>query len=239
MITDATSPLTTASTSSTSNSSSSTQTTVPGALGKNDFMKLLIAQMQNQDPLNPADSSQYAAQLAQFSSLEQLQNLNDSMTQSINANITLTQSINNTLASNLIGKDVKLSTTTIQNSGQGTIQLGYNLPATGKSATISIYDQNNNLVKTLDNLPVGQGDHQLSWDFTDNNGNNVQQGNYTYKIDATDNVGKSMTTASAYISGTVDSIKFTSSGTMLVVGNTEYQLSDISEILDPSSSGGN
>ncbi|MDP3830447.1 MAG: flagellar hook capping FlgD N-terminal domain-containing protein, partial [Ignavibacteriaceae bacterium] len=79
------------------------------SLGKDDFMKLMLTQLKHQDPLNPMEGSEFAAQLAQFSSLEQLSNLNELTAQSIDANYYLTQSINNTMTATLIGKDVKLS----------------------------------------------------------------------------------------------------------------------------------
>ena len=105
-VTDATNSTTTSATSSTGTSATSSSNTT---VNENDFLQLLIAQMQNQDPLNPMDGTQYVAELAQFSSLQELQDLNTNMTTSINANYTLTQSINNTLAGNLIGQQVKVS----------------------------------------------------------------------------------------------------------------------------------
>jgi len=229
-----------AATTSTSSTSSST-TSAAGSnsiLGKDDFLKMLIAQMKNQDPMNPMDSTQYAAQLAQFSSLEQLQNLNTSMTQSINANLTLTQSINNTLASTLIGKDVKIGSSTISNSGQSSVNLGYTLPSNAASASASIYDSMGNVVKTIDSIPIAAGDHQLSWNFTDNNGNSLADGDYTFQISAKDSSGNDIT-ADPFTTGTISGIKFSSSGTQLMINNAAYQLSDVQEILGTGTNGGN
>jgi flagellar basal-body rod modification protein FlgD len=222
------------SSSGTSSSGGTLSSSSAGGMTENDFLKLLVAQMQNQDPTNPMDSTQYASQLAQFSSLEQLQNLNTSMTQSLNANYALSQSITNSLASNLIGKYVTLGST-IQNNGQGSAEIGYNLPANAKSAEIDIYDSNNNLVKTISSVSLNQGEHKLSWNFTDNNGNSLPSGSYTIKMQATSLTGLSLS-ANAYAAGDVSAIKFGSSGTTLVVDNAEYQLSDVSEILtsDPN-----
>ncbi len=206
-------------------------------MGKNDFMKLLIAQMKNQDPMSPMDGTLFAAQLAQFCSLEQLQNLNDSMTTSINANYALTQSINNTLSATLIGKGVKISGADLENTGKNTVQLGYNLPGNASSVTINVLDSNGNVVKTFSNQPTTSGDNKLSWDFTDNNGNKLPSGKYTFSVTAKGTDGSDMT-VSLFKVGTVDGVKFSSTGgTTLTVDGADYQLSDISEILN--SSGGN
>src|SRR3989339_1106934 len=78
------------------------QTTKTTALGKDDFMKLLLAQLKNQDPLKPMDGTDFAAQLAQFSSLEQLSNMNTEL-----KNLSVNQmTMNYAQSVNMIGKDV-------------------------------------------------------------------------------------------------------------------------------------
>ncbi len=202
------------------------------SMGKEDFLQLLITQMKNQDPMSPLDNSDFAAQLAQFSSLEQLSNLNTSMTQSIDADYYLTQSINNTLTATLIGKDVKLSGQNIVNNGGEELDLGYNLPSEAKSVTVNIYNSQGVLVKTFEDSPNSSGDHKLFWDFTDNNGSKLPEGNYKMEIEAKDLNGESMT-VEKFIWGTIDGVKFGENGTTLLVNNTQFMLSDILEIINP------
>jgi flagellar basal-body rod modification protein FlgD len=225
--------------SSTSTTQSTTQSTAQtttastqGTLGKNDFLNLMIAQLKYQDPMSPMDGTQFASQLAQFSSLEQLTNLNTNVENSINANYVLTQSINNTMSASLIGKSVKLSGSSVQYANQDNVQLGYNLPSDAVSAQVNVYDSNGNIVKTINNAPTSSGDHQLSWDFTDNNGNKVPVGTYTFDVTAKDTSQSDMT-ATYFKYGTIDGIKFSDSGAQLMVDGVTYSLSDISEIDNP------
>jgi flagellar basal-body rod modification protein FlgD len=209
--------------------SSSTSTSSTTSMGKEDFLKMLIAQLKNQNPLDPMDGTEYCAQLAEFSQLEQLQNLNTSMTDSINANYTLTQSINNTMMANLIGKEVKIDGEDIVVDGQESISLGYNLASEAQSAEIKIYNSSGTLVKTLTSISTTEGDNKLSWDLTDNSGKAVSSGDYTFKVEATNNSGDTMT-VDVFKNGTIDGVRFGDSGTTVVVDGVEYSISDITEI---------
>jgi flagellar basal-body rod modification protein FlgD len=213
------------------NTNGTTNTKGKSELGKDDFLKLMIAQLKNQDPTEPLDSSAYASQLAQFSSLEQLTNINTSLNSSLDANYLLTQSINNTMAASWIGKDAKLEGNVLTNNGQENISLGYNLPAEASNVTIKIYNKSGALVKTIENCEKSTGNHKLFWDFYDNNGVKLPNGDYTFQVEAKTMDGKSMTVES-YRIGTIESIKYTSNGTIIMIGNVGYSLSDITEILN-------
>jgi len=202
-------------------------------LGKDDFMKLMLQQLKYQDPLNPMDNSQFSAQLAQFSSLEQLANINKALENSINANYVLTQSVNNTMTANLIGKEAKFGGNSLVNNGQISAIIGYTLPAEAREVSIKIYDQNGKLVKTISGTDNKSGDRKVEWDFTDDEGKKLPEGNYTFKVEGTNFKGEEMSITS-YKWGKIDSVKFSEEGTKIISNNVEYIISDILEI-----SGGN
>lgn len=211
--------------------------TSKSTLGKDDFLKLMISQLKNQDPLSPMDGTQYAAQLAQFSSLEQLTNLNDAVKLSMETNSQLTQAINNTMMATLIGKDVKLDGNKLILSGQENITLGYNLPVEAKNVQLKIYNANGALVKTMNVDSSKIGDNKLSWDLTDNSGNKLTNGNYTFAVEATNLNGEAMT-VSLFKYGTIDGVKFTNDkGTVILINGAQYSISDISEVLNPNNKG--
>ena len=205
-------------------------------LGKDDFLNLMITQMKYQDPLNPMDSNEYAAQLAQFSSLEQLTNLNNSVNESIDINYLLTQSINNTMTATLIGKNVKLSTNSVTINGQESADIGYNLPSDASDVTVSIYDNYGKLVRTIKSDKKLSGDSKLTWDFTDNNGKKLGNGQYTFEVNATSMNGTEMH-ISSYLIGKIDGVRFTENGTSLMIGNVAYNVAQITEIFDSEQGG--
>ncbi len=202
-------------------------------MDKEAFLELMVAQLQNQNPLEPMDGTEYAAQLAQFSSLEQLTNLNDTMNRSIDADYYLTQSINNTLTATLIGNDVKLASPILTNIGQDSIEFGYKLPVDASSVTVKIYNESGVLVKTISQENTSNGEYKLSWDFFDDNGNKLPEGNYKFEVTAKDAKGADMF-VETYGIGRIDGVKFGENGTTLIVGGIEYSLADILEILNPT-----
>lgn len=204
------------------------------ALGKDDFLKLMIQQLKNQDPLNPMDGTAYASQLAEFSSLEQLTNLNSAIKDNLTANLQLTQSVNNTMVATLIGKEAKIDGNSLQVTGQESITLGFDLPSNVSSARIKIFNEKGAVVKVVEDVPLNSGSNKLSWDCSDNNGDKLPNGNYTFEVEAKNMNGENLT-INTYKFGLIDGVRFTENGTVLKVDGAEYSIADILEILNSTS----
>ena len=219
----------------TNTNSAQFATTSKSDLDKDAFLKLMIAQLQNQDPLEPLDGTDYSAQLAQFSSLEQMQNMNDTLNMSLDANYLLTQSITNSMTAGLIGKEVKIAGDTVTFEGQDQTTIGYELVAPAHEMSIIIYDENNVEKKRFDNLDLEAGKYKLNWDFTDNDGNKVNVGDYRVEIKAT---GQSITEmeVAQYFVGVIDGVRYSPNGTSIVVNDLEYNVSDVFEVVEAEDS---
>jgi flagellar basal-body rod modification protein FlgD len=215
---------------------SSSSTSGSSILGKDDFLKLLIVQLKNQDPLNPMEGTEFATQLAQFSSVEQLTNINDTLTQSVSTNQLMTQSIGNSLATTMIGKSVKASGSSFGYTGGDDVSLGYTLAGGASTVTTKIYDKAGSLVRTITANDVSTGDGSVTWDGLDQNGSQAATGTYTFKVSAFDADGNAVST-STYVTGTITAVRFTSSGTVFVVDGVEVPLSQIVEILNGKGNG--
>jgi flagellar basal-body rod modification protein FlgD len=205
--------------------SASTATAGPTqTLGENDFLKLLTTQMQAQDPLNPMDSTNFAAQLAQFSSVEQLTNINTKL-----AAMTASQaSLQNTMASGLIGKKVTVTGNTVTLNGQAVMP--YTLSNDTSKVTVSVYDATGALVKTAVQSQEAAGANSYTWDGKDQNGNTLPAGRYTFAVNAVDASGQAIT-ATPLASGIVTGISFDNNVTYLTIDNAlQVQLGDVHEI---------
>lgn len=222
--------------STTSSTNTTNVSANKSAMGKDDFLKLMIAQLKNQDPLNPMDGTAYASQLAQFSSLEQLTNLNTNISDMLGSNQTIAASINNTTLAALIGKDVKLDGSTLKLAGQDSISLGYELPQAASSVKVKIYNSNGALVKTIDSAPTTTGTNKLSWDLSDNNGKKLSDGTYTFTVEALD-MNKQSIKTNGFIEGTISGVRYTEKGTVLLIDGAEYSLSSILEVKNPGNGG--
>ena len=147
-------------------------------MGKEDFMMLLVAQLKNQDPLNPDDPTEFTAQLAQFSSLEQLYNLNDSM-----ESLAASSADSDRMATlGTIGKDVAFEGDTTTFSGEP-IELGYSLSDPASQVTISV-NQDGVTLATLNGSDLTKGNHFLTWDGLTDDGSPAPIGDYDIVINA-------------------------------------------------------
>lgn len=170
-------------------------------LGREAFLTMLVAQLQNQDPLNPMEGSDFSAQLAQFSSLEQLINLNSSM-KSMAESFASSSEID---ASAFIGKEVTGNANTVE-INSGAIFGGYYKLSEQSEVMVTIYNADGNVVKTIYPGQQTSGEYGIDWDGTDNSGNVVEDGSYTYEVLA--NTGSGYAAVSTAITGKVDSLTY-------------------------------
>lgn len=220
----ASSVLSSLSTATTTSSSSSSSTST---LGKDDFLQLLVTQLNNQNPLDPQDNSEFVAQLAQFSSVESLSNLNTSV-ESILSNYQSSQALQ---ASSLVGRSVITeSSTAVVDTASG-MSGSVVMPSSGSDVTVKVYDSSGSLVKTIDLGTQSSGTADFSWDGTDENGETVDSGTYTFS--ATASIGGTATALTTYLPATVNSVTLGSDGsemTLNLAGGTSVSLSNVQTI---------
>ncbi|MEM6930905.1 MAG: flagellar hook capping FlgD N-terminal domain-containing protein [Myxococcota bacterium] len=153
-----------------------------GELGQDTFLRLLTEQLQAQDPLDPMKNEDFVAQLAQFSSLEQLFGLQDTMT-SVYYGIA---SMNNATMASLLGTEVVAVGDGVQLGEEGAAPLHFDAERSFSSATVTIADASGRVVQTLDIGERASGEFELSWDGVGIDGTRQPEGSYTFAIQATD-----------------------------------------------------
>ncbi|KAA8996709.1 flagellar hook assembly protein FlgD [Affinibrenneria salicis] len=168
------------STSSTGNSSSDLQS---------QFLTLLVAQMQNQDPTDPMDNSQLTSQLAQISTLSGIEKLNTTLG-SISGQLDTSQALQ---ASTLIGHGVLISGNSIVVGENSSVTpFGVELDTAASNVTVTIKDASGSTVRTVNLGAQSAGVQTYSWDGTDDSGTAVAEGSYTYSVSATSSSGGSV-----------------------------------------------
>jgi flagellar basal-body rod modification protein FlgD len=159
-------------------------------IGKDAFLLLLVEQLKNQDPLEPMDGTDFTAQLAQFSSLEQQTSIND--------NLKLLQDYSATLnrlsALDMIGKKVEYDgsgsgTAAVTGDGQP-IVLDFELADNAEEVVIDIYSSSGGRVDTIELGYFDLGKQSYNWNGKDADGNSFPEGNYTFNVTARDELGQ-------------------------------------------------
>ena len=209
---------------STGSTSATTPASAQSPLGKEDFLQLLVAQLSAQDPLNPMDSREFSAQLAQFSALEQMTNVNNTLEDLVAAQ----QAMGNSSMISLIGKFVDIPGNSIDHTPGGTTNLTYSLSAEATTTKIEIFDSAGKLVNTL-NGPGAKGSNLAIWNGLDSEGNPVGSGIYTFKIQATNSAGNPVT-SETFTSGLVTDVLFEEGGAFAVVNGQKLPAAEITRV---------
>jgi flagellar basal-body rod modification protein FlgD len=197
-------------------------------LGQDQFLQLLVAQMQNQDPINPMDGKEFASQLAEFNSVEQLIGVNDGLSDLSESQQLMRSELTNSMASSLTGKEVRALSDKVQLQGNGGSNINYDLNNAASEVEIVIRDASGNEVRreTIDG--AASGENNWSWDGKSNDGDEVPDGQYNVEINAKN--GDESVKARTFIEGTANKVRFTGEGVKISIDGVEVPIGDIETV---------
>ena len=195
------------------------------SLGKDDFMTLLVAQLQAQDPTNPMEAQDFSAQLAQFSTVEQMFNVNDNLEALQESQIAL----NNNSVLNLIGKTVNTSGNNFSYGEGASVDLKYNIPTDAEKVTIEILNSSNQIIASIEQKDVKAGENLISWAGLNSEGNEVAAGDYSFNVNAKDKAGNSIE-AEPLSAGMVSEVIFADGVSYAVVNGVKLPTSQITQV---------
>lgn len=194
------------------------------ALGQTEFLTLLVAQLQNQDPLNPLDSADFSAQLAQFSSLEQLMQINERIAALADDGGAEPAAFDPV---GLLGRDVVANGDAVTVSGGEASTLEYALAEAG-TVTIEVRGASGNLISTAELGDFGAGTHVLDLDdvatFAD-----LADGSYTVSVSVRSGAN-APTAVATRVTGTVSGVDLTTNPPTVRIGGLEIPLGDVREV---------
>ncbi len=200
------------------------------SLDKDAFFKLMLAQLKNQDPTNPLKSHEMAAQLASFSSLEQMQNMNTTLTEMKNGQKPAEQF----QALSLIGKSVGGdSSKLVRAKGDKDHDFKFNLPMDSSDVTVQVKNQDGEAIRKYDLKNLKTGPNKIMWNGKDDRDLPMPPGEYTFSIEAKGSNGNKIAVKTDF-SGVITGVNYTSEGPVLMIGNQTIRLKDVRKIQDPS-----
>ena len=203
------------------------------ASDKNTFLKLLVAQLSNQDPLNPTEDKEFVAQLAQFTSLEQLQEINSGV-----------GTLNNTMnkgqmmtATGFIGKDIVTNGNQVTklNDANGNIittKVWYTVEEDVASVAANVFDSNGNIVASVDLGARLSGTHEWPWDGKGLDGQQVPSGVYEVRFAAHTREGKTVLVNSQFTARVVGVLNEDGVYKLALDGGRVVPLTDVTEVTD-------
>ncbi len=186
------------------------------ALGKDEFFKIMITQMKNQDPTNPYKNEELAAHLAQFTSLEQMLNMNKNLEKLMDSQLPL-QKLG---AAGLIGKTISTDSSQFAHTEGKFSELSFDLPVDAAKTKIAVLNDKGEVVRELEKTNLVKGNNKVEWDGKRSNNMLSQTGTYSIRVSAETAEGKSVP-ISTKKKQEVFGVSFDGKETVLMVGNSK------------------
>ena len=217
---------TAAAAAATGSSTGSSSVAAMPQLSQSDFLSLIIAQMKDQDPTQPADPNQFVNEFAQLSEVSGINGMETSMG-NLSGNMQASQLLSGT---SLIGRHVLASGTTAALAAGGSVSGAVQAPTGATGVVIQVTDASGALVRTLQVPPQSSGLTNFTWDGTTNTGAAAPAGTYTFTAAAA--VGGSAASLSTYLQSTVNSVTIdpTTQTLSLNTGSGSLPLSDVIQV---------
>ncbi len=206
-------------------SSSTTPALGPTELGKDEFLLLLVTQLQNQNPLQPIDNAAFVAELAQFSELEQSAKQVDLLEQSLEAQAASLQFS----MLPLVGRDIRIEGSVIEFTGDPA-PVEFTLESAAAAVRVTILDLSGQVIRTMDLGPHGAGFQETVWDGKDANGTPMASGTYGFAVTATDGTGAAVAVKTTFVLN-VQGIRMENGTPLLLVGGGVLDPSFIIDVL--------
>jgi flagellar basal-body rod modification protein FlgD len=217
-------------------------------LDRDDFLQLLVAQLANQDPTNPQSGHEFAAQLAQFSSVEQLSNISGTLAvhseqlallsegsaaaaaQQAQLSGLISDRTTLATASAMIGQTVEAAGNTAVWDGSAAAPLPFRLDQPAAAVTITVRNAEGAVVRTIEPGHLGGGAHAPAWDGLADDGTPAEPGAYTFQVEAADADGEPVD-VTTYTRGQVDRITIEEDGARLWIGPFAIALDEVVAVI--------
>ncbi len=192
---------------------------------QNRFLKLLVAQLKNQDPNNPLDNAQVTSQMAQLSTVTGIQGLNDTF-KSMEAMMTASQTMQ---ASSLVGKQVMVSGNTVTLADGQPSRLAFDLGGNADMVYVEVKSKSGEVMDTIDMGRQSTGLKTLEWDGKGSNGQALPQGDYTYTVNATA-AGKAVPVTSYSIASVMSVAQGTTGASLQTQSMGDVRFTDVKRV---------
>lgn len=199
-------------------------------MDKDAFFKLMMAQLKNQDPTNPLKNHEMAAQLAQFSTLEQMSNMNTTLKEMKAGN----KPIEEFQALNMIGKKVAGDSSKVtRNETDKEHEFIFKLPQDAKATEIKVMNAKGDVVREFKFNELKTGENKIVWNGETEDGRKAPAGQYFFQTESTAMSGQKIQVKTDF-EGVISGMSFSPEGPVLQIGKQSVRLKDVRQFSDPS-----